>query len=223
MSDALQIAQHYFELSNKSDLDNIAKLFTNTTTYSSQTTGVYLGVDDIIAMQRTFHGKFAALHWQVNSAYEVKPGIVLFDFDFTGRLPSGKEIKSSGLEYVIVQNRKIQHVEIRNKPVAIKDRTDDAVHIAPDLHEIIFENNQLRVLKVTVKPGAKAATHWHPENINYILTSGKLRFSKPEGTTIEVELTDGQVTSSPAGSHAVENVGNTEVQTVQVELKSLLV
>jgi len=111
----LQTAQHYFDLSNKSDFDNIAKLLTNTTTYSSQTTGIYLGRDGILAMQRAFHGKFASLHWKVNSVEEVKPGIVLFDYDFTGTMPNGEKIESSGLEYVIVYDDKVQHVEIRNK------------------------------------------------------------------------------------------------------------
>ena len=115
MNGALRIAKLYFGLSNKSDFDGIAKLFTETTTYSSQTTGIYLGRDDILAMQQAFHGKFTSLHWQVNSVEEVKPGIILFDYDFVGTLPSGEKIKSSGLEYVIVYEGKIQHIEIRNK------------------------------------------------------------------------------------------------------------
>lgn len=102
----------------------------------------------------------------------------------------------------------------------ISDHTDDAVTIAPHLHEVIFENDKMRVLKVTVKPGDKADMHWHPENINYILRPGKLRFTKPDGSTADIELTEGQVTSSPESLHAVENIGETEVQTVQVELKS---
>lgn len=101
----------------------------------------------------------------------------------------------------------------------ISDHTGDAVTIAPALHEVIFENDRLRVLKVTVKPGDTAEVHWHPENINYILAPGKLRFTKPDGSTVDVDLIDGQVTSSPESSHAVENIGDTEVQTVQVELK----
>lgn len=99
------------------------------------------------------------------------------------------------------------------------DHTDDAVTIAPHLHQVIFENNKLRVLKVTVKPGDVAAMHWHPENINYILAGGRLRFVKADGSVAEAILSEGQVTSSPAGSHAVENIGDSEVQTVQIELK----
>lgn len=115
MTEALEIAKHYFNLSNKSDFHSIGKLFTGTTTYSSQTTGVYLGRDDILAMQRTFHARFASLQWKVNSVEEVKPGIVLFDYDFIGELLNGEKIESSGLEYVIIYQGKIQHIEIRSK------------------------------------------------------------------------------------------------------------
>jgi hypothetical protein len=115
MTEALEIAKRYFDLSNKSDFDGIGKLFTETTTYSSQTTGIYLGRDDILAMQRAFHGKFISLHWQVNSVEEVKPGIILFDYDFVGTLPNSEKVEGSGLEYVIVHRGKIQHVEIRSK------------------------------------------------------------------------------------------------------------
>jgi len=115
MTGALKTAKLYFELSNKSDFAGIAKLFTDTTTYSSQTTGSYLGLDDIMTMQRVFHSKFSSLHWKVNSVEEVKPGIVLFDYDFVGELPNGEKIANSGLEYVIVHDSKIQHIEIRAK------------------------------------------------------------------------------------------------------------
>jgi hypothetical protein len=115
MNEALKIARLYFELSNKSDFDGIAKLFTETTTYSSQTTGMYLGRDDILAMQGQFHAKFSSLNWTVNSVKEVKPGIVLFDYDFAGKLANGEKVSSFGLEYIIVYQGKIQHVEIRNK------------------------------------------------------------------------------------------------------------
>jgi hypothetical protein len=116
VTEPLKIAKLYFELSNKSDFAGIKKLFTETTTYSSQTTGLYLGSDDILAMQRIFHGKFTILKWDVISVEEIKPGIVLFDYEFVGALPNGEKVKTSGLEYVVIHEGKIQHIEIRNKP-----------------------------------------------------------------------------------------------------------
>jgi mannose-6-phosphate isomerase-like protein (cupin superfamily) len=97
---------------------------------------------------------------------------------------------------------------------------DDAVNIAPHLHTVIYEDDKMRVLKVTVKPGDMAKMHWHPHNINYVLAAGTLRFVRPDGTSASVELTEGQVTSSQVESlHEVENIGDTTVATIQVELK----
>jgi hypothetical protein len=112
---ALETAKLYFELSNKSDFAGIEKLFTDTTTYSSQATGVYLGKEDILAMQKAFHAKYSSLEWRVNSIKELKPGIVIFDYNFMGKTLNGEKVESLGLEYVIVHNGKIQHIEIRNK------------------------------------------------------------------------------------------------------------
>lgn len=101
-----------------------------------------------------------------------------------------------------------------------EEHSDDAVNVAPHLHTVIFEDDKMRLLKVSVKPGEKADMHWHPRNINYVLSTGKLRFNRPDGTSVDVDLTEGQVTSSPAeSSHAVENIGGSLVETVQVELK----
>lgn len=102
----------------------------------------------------------------------------------------------------------------------IKDEhSNDAVNIAPHIHEVAFEDDKVRVLKVTVKPGDKAEMHWHPRNINYITAAGKLKFTKPDGSVAEVDLVEGQVTSANESSHAVENIGDSTVETVQVELK----
>ena len=101
----------------------------------------------------------------------------------------------------------------------MSEESNDAVRIAPHMHKTIFENEKIRVLKVTVKPKDRAEMHRHPENMNYVLSTGKLRFIKPDGLQSDVTLTEGQVTFSRAGSHIVENIGDSEVQTIQVEFK----
>lgn len=100
------------------------------------------------------------------------------------------------------------------------EHNNDAVNIAPDLHTVIYEDDKMRVLKVTVPKGATAEMHWHPHNINYILSGGTLQFTKPDGVVVSVDLQEGQVTSATTdSSHAVENTGDSTVETIQVELK----
>lgn len=114
-TNALPLAERYFELSNAGDLTSIRSLFTDCSTYSSATTGLYLGVDDIMTMQETFFARFQSLAWTVHSSIEYKPAIALFDFTFAGKTLDGNTVTVSGLEYVVVCNNRIQHVEIRNK------------------------------------------------------------------------------------------------------------
>ncbi len=116
MTNPTEIARLYFELSNVSDFEGIGKLLTDTTVYISQTTGEYRGHDDIVAMQRAYHGKFSSLRWTVNSVKEVDQDTVLFDYNFAGTLISGEEVNSAGLEAITVIRGKIQCIEISNNP-----------------------------------------------------------------------------------------------------------
>ena len=101
----------------------------------------------------------------------------------------------------------------------MREHVDDIVKISPDVHHVIFENDVIRVLEVTVKPGAKVPMHTNPSNVNYIVKPGTLRLIEPDGSTTDVNLAERQVIPAPVGRHAVENVGATEVRTICIELK----
>lgn len=96
---------------------------------------------------------------------------------------------------------------------------DDIVKISPDVHQVLFENEAIRVLEVTVKPGAKVPMHTNPENVNYIVKPGTLRLTTPDGTSVDLALAERQVIPAPVGRHAVENIGASEVRTICIELK----
>lgn len=97
---------------------------------------------------------------------------------------------------------------------------DDAVSISPQLHTVLFEDEMVRVVKLVFPPAAKEAMHWHPRSVSYILSPGKVRHMKSDRTVTEAKLTTGIVTSSPERLHAVENVGESTVEIVQIEFKS---
>jgi quercetin dioxygenase-like cupin family protein len=44
----------------------------------------------------------------------------------------------------------------------MSDYVDDIVKVSPDLHQVLFENDVIRVLEVTVKSGAKVPMHTNP-------------------------------------------------------------
>lgn len=112
---AFTLAKHYFELSNQRDLPALQNLLTASTTYSSQNTGVHLGVEQIMKMKREFYGSFKEMNWEIHTVQEIRPGVVEFDFTFSGTTLEGEEVVRPGIEYVIVYDGKLQHIEVRNK------------------------------------------------------------------------------------------------------------
>lgn len=111
---SIAIARKYFEVSNKSDFVEIWKLLSDTTTYSSQNTWLYLWVESILEMQQEFHDSYESLKWEIQDICEENPWIVRVEFDFIG-IKQWEEITFSWIEYIIVVQDKIQHIEIRNK------------------------------------------------------------------------------------------------------------
>src|SRR5271165_1906964 len=112
---AIDTAKRYFELSNESNFEAIAELFSDQASYNSQNTGEYRGKDDIIAMQKAFHSQFKTKAWTTPNGYkEIKPGLVLVDYEFNGTTMGEQTKQSSGLEYITVKNGLITRVEIKN-------------------------------------------------------------------------------------------------------------
>lgn len=95
----------------------------------------------------------------------------------------------------------------------------DAVTVAPQIHQVIFENDVVRILKVQLRPGDYAEMHSHPENVNYILQGGLVRFSSPDGTSSEVLLETGKTIHSTGTIHSVESLVDTVFETIQIEFK----
>jgi len=77
----------------------------------------------------------------------------------------------------------------------------------------------VRVLEFRNKPGKKNAMHSHPDIIVYRFTSGKIKFTLPDGKTFNLEANANEVLFHEAETHATENVGSTEVHGLLIELK----
>ena len=106
----------------------------------------------------------------------------------------------------------------------------DAIAAAPDNHHVVFENEKVRVLEVTVKPGEKEPFHVHPPSVMNVITGAKLRITEATlndgklviGKTIEVGKDNFQPPPlwNPQGLRSVENIGSVTFHAYQIELKS---
>jgi quercetin dioxygenase-like cupin family protein len=85
--------------------------------------------------------------------------------------------------------------------------------------KVRFENDKVRVLEANLPPGVKEQVHSHPAYVIYVLSGGKYRNYASDGKTTEGELKTGEVLYREPLTHAAENIGNTEMHMILVELK----
>jgi len=115
VSKELQLAIEYFELSNKSDFSKIEILFADNATFCNRYGEFFVGVKDIMSMQKAHHQSYESLHWRIIKAEEVKPRIIRIEFDFNATDLEDNNIQFLGIEHVIVLNDMILHVDVRQQ------------------------------------------------------------------------------------------------------------
>ncbi len=105
--------------------------------------------------------------------------------------------------------------------VAGTAQAQDVVKVAggPETHKVALENAHVRVLEGRIAPGQKVGMHSHPANVVYYLTDAKMKYTSPDGKSEVREAKAGSTRWSEPVTHAVENVGTTEVRLIQIELK----
>ena len=95
----------------------------------------------------------------------------------------------------------------------------DAVKVDAKHYKVEFENDQVRVLRITYAPHEKSVMHGHPANVAVFLTDGQVRFTLPDGKTQDVAVKAGSTQWNAGGKHLPENVGDKPFELVLVELK----
>jgi quercetin dioxygenase-like cupin family protein len=96
--------------------------------------------------------------------------------------------------------------------------TLDPVQTNPDHYAVVFENERVRVLQYTDRPGDRTTPHQHPDSVMYTMSSFRRRLHAGD-THRDVEMPAGLTGWLPAQEHAGENIGNTETHVLFVELK----
>jgi quercetin dioxygenase-like cupin family protein len=103
----------------------------------------------------------------------------------------------------------------------------DAMVAAPEHHDVLLENERVRVLDSRIKPGDTVPVHTHRwPSVLYILGTSDFIRCDTEGNVVfdsstkESSIEVGTVTwSPPLSAHSVHNVGETEIRVISVELK----
>jgi len=95
----------------------------------------------------------------------------------------------------------------------------DPTIVDSDHYKVVFENDHVRVLRITYGPGDKSVMHEHPDAVVVILSGGTVRMHYPDGTTEDLESNDGDAYWSDAVTHLPENIGDGRVEAILVEFK----
>ena len=97
--------------------------------------------------------------------------------------------------------------------------SDDAVDVAPDVYEVLFENDRVRVLDVRAEPGTGSPMHSHPDSVMHAVRDAHIVVASPDGDEQRADVPAGATFWNGATIHAVRNVGDDPVHFIRVELK----
>ena len=95
----------------------------------------------------------------------------------------------------------------------------DPAKVDSNHYKVVFENDDVRVVRITYGPGEKSVMHYHPDNVAVFLTDNQVEFNLPDGEVVEMAATEGQAVWEPAGKHLPKNVGDKPFELILVELK----
>ncbi len=95
----------------------------------------------------------------------------------------------------------------------------DPTVVDSDKYKAMFENDRVRVLRITYDPGDKSVMHEHPAGVAVMLSGGTMRMHFPDGTSEDLESNDGDANWSDAMTHLPENIGDGRVEVILVEFK----
>ena len=98
-------------------------------------------------------------------------------------------------------------------------RAQDPVEVDPTHYKVVFENDQVRVLRIHYALGEKSIMHSHPDAVAVFLEDLTSKMTHPDGKSEEMSAKKGDAVFTPAGTHQPENIGKGPVDLVLVELK----
>ncbi len=97
----------------------------------------------------------------------------------------------------------------------------DFAVVSPGQAKVLLENEYVRVIEYSLKPGEKDTPHTHPPKSSYVISGGMLRVYPEGGEPFDAEEVKGMAEwSGRVGKHYVENIGNTTVTILLTEVKA---
>ncbi len=96
---------------------------------------------------------------------------------------------------------------------------EDATIADAEAHQVVFENDHIRLLQVLAAPGHQSAMHSHPPLLVISLGTARVRLNSPDGTQQILDLRPGTFFWTDGVVHSWELLAG-EVNTMAVEVKA---
>jgi quercetin dioxygenase-like cupin family protein len=103
-------------------------------------------------------------------------------------------------------------------PVAAQ-RAPDAVAVDPTHHNVLFENDHVRVFRALASPGDRSPMHTHPSFVFVGLGTARLRMATPTAANVIFDIQPEQVLWMENAEHSWEMVAG-QAHVVGVEVKA---
>jgi hypothetical protein len=96
----------------------------------------------------------------------------------------------------------------------------DAVTADPEHYSLSFENELVRLLRVSYGPGEKSVMHRHAASCVVFLTDQTFNFTLPDGTSEPATVPAGALGCGDANVHLPENIGKDAAEFIMIEFKN---
>ena len=103
--------------------------------------------------------------------------------------------------------------------LALPAMAQDPTKVDSKHYKVVFENNQVRVLRITYGPYEKSVMHEHPRGVAVFLTDQRVKFTFSDGTTEERVGKAGETSGGKGETHLPENLGDEPMELILVEMK----
>ncbi|MEK7403519.1 MAG: cytoplasmic protein [Acidobacteriota bacterium] len=95
----------------------------------------------------------------------------------------------------------------------------DPVEVDSKHYKVEFENDRVRVLRISYGPNEKSVMHAHPSGVAVFLTDLHGRFIFSDGSSEERRAKAGETLWMPGEQHLPESLGDQRLEVILVELK----
>lgn len=98
-------------------------------------------------------------------------------------------------------------------------KSKDSTIVDPDVHQVVLENDHVRVLEARAAHGWKSPMHSHPPMLIVSIGSARVKFTSPQGTTQILDVHPGRVLWLDGVEHSWELLAG-EIHVIAVEVKA---